>query len=290
LGALLRCESIARDGILLLRHGQARVLLGRAAGRGYDGGPVLYSLDRYDAERQRPLFDSDKKQRKEKTVVIDESSMLTMDDLQAVLRALDWCTCKGLSWSAIQPVATIGSGALCRSCRQSGAAAQSADPEQRTLGGAMGKLTVEVRSSRTNHPIRCVWPPVYREQQPADADKVFYDLELGTRFNDLEIRFWKTPRSCAPFSSSLLRPPRAENPDDVAGFDKALGLTEQSGTLREARWGRELSDPLPCAHAPVRHLCAEPPDSGAIPRRRTPPGAHSHQDQVGDEEIVVRDK
>jgi ATP-dependent exoDNAse (exonuclease V) alpha subunit len=50
----------------------------------------LYQLDRYDGLRQRVRFEGEEKyKKKEKTVVIDECSMLTMDDLLATLLALD---------------------------------------------------------------------------------------------------------------------------------------------------------------------------------------------------------
>ena len=49
----------------------------------------LYHLGRFDGVRQRPKFDGEEQYKKERTVVIDECSMLTMDDLYAVLLALD---------------------------------------------------------------------------------------------------------------------------------------------------------------------------------------------------------
>jgi len=54
----------------------------------------LNQLARYDGERQRPLFDpkdleKGKLYKKAKILVIDECSMLTMDDLFAIFRALD---------------------------------------------------------------------------------------------------------------------------------------------------------------------------------------------------------
>ena len=49
----------------------------------------LWRNGRYDGIRQRPLFEGKDQHRQERTVVIDECSMLTMDDLLAVLLALD---------------------------------------------------------------------------------------------------------------------------------------------------------------------------------------------------------
>ena len=90
LGALLRCKPLIAGGVLLLAPtGKARVRLGKATGAGAATvAQFLYALDRYDGVRQRPLF-AGEKHRKEKTVVIDECSMLTLDDLTAVLEALD---------------------------------------------------------------------------------------------------------------------------------------------------------------------------------------------------------
>ena len=71
--------------------GKARVRLQRATDREASTiAQFLYRLGRYDGARQRPLFTGDARRiASEKTVVIDECSMLTMDDLYAVLRALD---------------------------------------------------------------------------------------------------------------------------------------------------------------------------------------------------------
>ena len=50
----------------------------------------LFQRKRYDGLRQRVLFEGDEKYEKRRNaVVIDECSMLTMDDLLATLLALD---------------------------------------------------------------------------------------------------------------------------------------------------------------------------------------------------------
>src|SRR5262249_7029049 len=88
-GALLRCGKLNADGILLLAPtGKARVRLGKATNaEAKTVAQFLYELKRYDPLYQRPLF-AGEKYRKEKTVVIDECSMLTEDTLAAVLDAL----------------------------------------------------------------------------------------------------------------------------------------------------------------------------------------------------------
>jgi hypothetical protein len=91
LGALTKSPRLAKQGILFLAPtGKARVRLAQKTGQeSMTVAQFLYHRHRYDGLRQRPLFAGDAAYAKEKTVVIDECSMLTMDDLYAVLLALD---------------------------------------------------------------------------------------------------------------------------------------------------------------------------------------------------------
>lgn len=68
LGALVRCDNIAEDGVLLLAPtGKARVRLQRSTGREASTiAQFLYRLGRYDGARQRPRFTGDASYRKEK--------------------------------------------------------------------------------------------------------------------------------------------------------------------------------------------------------------------------------
>ena len=59
-----------------------------AGGNAMTVAQFLYRLGRYDGKRQRVRFTGDT-YAAERTVVIDECSMLTLDDLYAVLKALD---------------------------------------------------------------------------------------------------------------------------------------------------------------------------------------------------------
>jgi ATP-dependent exoDNAse (exonuclease V) alpha subunit len=90
LGALKKSKVLSTQGILFLAPtGKARVRLGQKTGESsMTVAQFLCQRDRYDALRQRPLFEGDPPYAKEKTVVIDECSMLTMDDLLAVLLGL----------------------------------------------------------------------------------------------------------------------------------------------------------------------------------------------------------
>lgn len=230
MGALFKCQPIAEGGILLLAPtGKARVRLGKAAGtKAKTIAQFLYALGRYDGKRQRPLFTGKEPYRLEKTVVIDESSMLTMDDLYAVLEALDLAHVQRVilvgDHNQLPPIG-VGRpfadlvGHLER-------AAQSSDQQMQLLAGALGKLTVEVRASvgAPSDTLRLAsW--FTREPQPVDADSILSDVDTGTSFNDLEVCFWKTPeelreRLLEQFQKHLGLTGR----HDAGGFNRALGM------------------------------------------------------------------
>jgi len=192
----------------------------------------LHRLGRYDGARQRPRFTGKEKHRKEKTVVIDECSMLTMDDLAAVLEALDLGHVQRLILvgdpNQLPPIGVGRPFADLVSFLET--TKDKTKDGVAPLGDALARLTVEVRAvggGGDSDALRLAsW--FTREAQPVDADRVLSDLELGSRFNDLSILFWKTPEE---LRSRLLDAFRdhldVADPDDVAGFDAALGLNDK---------------------------------------------------------------
>ena len=195
LGALVRCDKIAQDGVLLLAPtGKARVRLQRSTGREASTiAQFLYRLGRYDGARQRPRFTGDASYRKEKTVVIDECSMLTMDDLYAVMLALDLGHVERLILVGDpNQLPPIGVGRPFADLI--GVLDEPTNDAERDAADALARLTVEVRTAlgAPSDALRlAAW--FTNEPQPKDADRVLSDLELGATFNDLEILTWRTP-------------------------------------------------------------------------------------------------
>lgn len=233
LGALLLCEPIARDGVLLLAPtGKARVRLGKAArAEAMTVAQFLSHQGRYDGERQRPLFSGAGKYRREKTVVIDECSMLTMDDLCAVLEALDLAHVQRLILvgdpNQLPPIGVGRPFADLVSELETGLV-EGANGER--LVDALARLTVEVRATAdagTSDSLRlAAW--FTRERPPVDADKVLSDLELGGLFNDLEILHWKTPEELRErLMEGFERHLGLVGEDDVVGFDQTLGIDDR---------------------------------------------------------------
>ncbi|WP_083965572.1 AAA family ATPase [Dokdonella koreensis] len=247
MGALMLSEALTKAGILLLAPtGKARVRLGKATNaQAMTVAQFLHRLGRYDGSRQRPKFDGKDKYRKEKTVVIDECSMLTMDDLVAVLEALDL--------AHVQRVILVGDPnqlppiGVGRPFADLVSYLETTDvkgDDGSPLGNALARLSVEVRaaaaaSSTTSDALRLAsW--FTREQQPVDADRVLSDLELGEKFNDLEIALWKTPDDLrAQLLAAFQRHLGLSGPHDIAGFDKALGLDDKGWVPFDAPEGSE---------------------------------------------------
>jgi hypothetical protein len=245
LGALLLCAPLLKQGILLLAPtGKARVRLGQATdAEAMTVAQFLYRLGRYDGVRQRPLFTGTEKYRKEKTVVIDECSMLTMDDLMAVLEALDLVHVQRVILVGDpNQLPPIGVGRpfadFVANLEQAG---QSSDEEVRELARALGRLTIEVRATQNTRSDTLRLASWFtREPQPVDADRVLSDLELGCEFNDLEVCFWKTAED---LRTTLLDQFRKQlglkGPDDVTGFNRALGFNEKGWIPFDAPQGVE---------------------------------------------------
>lgn len=227
MGALMLCEPITKDGVLLLAPtGKARVRLGRAANASaMTVAQFLFSLKRYDGARQRPKFDGEI-YRKERTVVIDECSMLTMDDLAAVIEALDLAHVQRLILIGDpNQLPPIGVGRPFADL----VTYLEAPIDDDLRSGAIARLSVEVRATSTSSSSDALRLASWftREPQPVDADRVLSDLELGQKFNDLEIVLWKSPEELrAQLSNAFVRHLGLSSPADLAGFNRSLGMSE----------------------------------------------------------------
>jgi hypothetical protein len=293
LGALLRSHGLAEDGVLFLAPtGKARVRITKAAA-GAEAMTVaqfLWRNGRYDGTRQRPLFDGKDQHRKERTVVIDECSMLTMDDLLAVLLALDLGHVERLVLVGDpNQLPPIGAG---RPFADLVARLDAAGPDDPTCG-ALARLTVEMRTG-TEAPSDTLRLASWytRERQPVDADRVLSDLELGAQFNDLEIRYWRTPDELRETLGSLFVSTLGlTGADDVRGFNASLGLTPEGYVPWDDHSGAErwqLLSPVRAHPHGVRDLnrwVQQRFRGDQLRNGRQPWGM-----ALGDEEIVTADK
>jgi len=227
LGTLLKSGQLQQNGVLFLAPtGKARVRLSQKANaKAMTVAQFLFGLGRYDGWRQRPLFVGKEQYRKEKTVVIDECSMLTVDDLYAVLMALDLAHVQRLILVGDpNQLPPIGVG------RPFADLVAHLDTCEDERTAALARLTVELRTKAGAPSDSLKLASWYtREAQPIDADRVLSDLELGQPFNDLTIRFWETPDDLKrAFEEEFVTRFGLHDASDVVGFNqKALGLTPE---------------------------------------------------------------
>lgn len=229
LGALLQSAALRAGGVLFLAPtGKARVRLGQKANaNAMTVAQFLYQLKRYDSARQLPRFKGEDTYRKEKTVVIDECSMLTMDDLLATLLALDLAHVERIILVGDpNQLPPIGVG---RPFADLVAYLDECFDNKSPVAQALARLTIELRTAAggPSDTLRLAsW--FTREQQPADADKVLSDIESGGKLNDLVVCTWQTPTELRrQLEQQFIECLGLSDPSDVKGFNKALGLTPE---------------------------------------------------------------
>ncbi|MFC8616593.1 AAA family ATPase [Micromonospora purpureochromogenes] len=308
-GALLASSRLAADGVLLLAPtGKATVRLAQKTNaRARNIAQFLYGLQRYDGRRQRVRFTGDAPYRQERTVVIDECSMLTEDQLTAVLKALDLGHVQRLILvgdpSQLPP---IGVGrpfadlvAHLDQAQQSG----GASPDLR--GAALARLSVELRTQGGDRPsdILRLASLYTTDTQPVDADSVLGELALNARQDhatagaggsdsDLRLLFWETTEQLhEELLNELALTLGMKHPQDLEGFARALGLTPEGWVPHADHGGAERFQVL----SPVRmrdwgtfelNRFLQSHFRSADLRRARQPGGSSY----GPEEIVLRDK
>jgi hypothetical protein len=241
LAGLLKSAKLASGGILFLAPtGKARVRLSQKANaNAMTVAQFLFQLKRYDGFRQKVRFEGEEKYRKEKTVVIDECSMLTMDDLLAILLALDL--------AHVQRVVLVGDP---NQLPPIGVGRPFADlvayldaaPKDAPQSSALARLGIELRTAQEGEPSDTLKLASWftREQQPADAEWVLSEEGQGEHLNDLRVCIWQTPSDLYRiFGEQFVSGLGLASQDDVEGFNIALGLTKEGWVPFEDHDGAE---------------------------------------------------
>jgi len=236
LGALLACDELRREGVLLLAPtGKARVRLGKLAGaEALTIAQFLTRQGRFDWERMRPRFDGDDVYRKARTVIVDECSMVTVEDLYALLQALDPGHVKRiLLVGDPNQLPPIGPGRpfadLCAYLKVGGEDG-AGDARRRAAAEALAELSVVVRQTATGPSdiLRLASWFTLTSPEPG-ADEVFDKLSSRVGLTDLDVVYWKEPEELGEaMLQAMVREFGSEydfsEPGDVAGFNRLLGF------------------------------------------------------------------
>ena len=201
LGSLFKSEELKNGGTLLLAPtGKARVKLAQMANSdAYTIAQFLTRQGRFDWSNMKPLYHGKELYAAERTVIIDECSMLTVEDFYAVFKALDLAHVKRIILvgdpSQLPP---IGPGKpfyeLC---------GYLSNIEKEHIdfaaSGALAKLDVIVRSKTDGDSDTLTLASWFSDEKPKkNADIIFDKIEAGIELNDLAIKLWKTPEDIEP--------------------------------------------------------------------------------------------
>lgn len=196
LGALFRSQALRRQGILLLAPtGKARVRLSKMANsEAYTIAQFLTRQNRFDWERMIPLFTGKTKYAAERTVIIDECSMLTIADFYAVFSALDLGHVQRiiLVGDPFQ-LPPIGPGKpfsdLCAYLDNP----SNLKETEKLASTAHARLNVVVRTTTKGDSDILKLATWFCGIKPSkDADEIFTRIESNDKLNDLKISFWHT--------------------------------------------------------------------------------------------------
>jgi len=239
LGALFRSKILRGSGILLLAPtGKARERLKGMAksDSAYTIAQFLTRQKRFDWEHMKPFFHGKETYKGEKTVVIDECSMLTCEDFYAVLRALDL--------SHVQRIILVGDpfqlppigpgkpfADLCNYLET----VATTDPKQRIASEALARLEVVVRTATIGSSDTLTLASWFAGlKPPKNADEIFSKIENNIALSDLKVKYWENSEKLDDMLKAIIEDEFDILEEDlVAGFNKVLGYDGDSFPIKD---------------------------------------------------------
>jgi ATP-dependent exoDNAse (exonuclease V) alpha subunit len=227
LGAFLLSQKVLEEGCLLLAPtGKARVRLNELTGsdQAKTVAQFLLSQGRYDTTHQKPRLATAEKFKAARNVIIDECSMLTLQDLSAILDALDLTAVQRIIMVGDpNQLPPIGTGkpfadfvAYLEQCRKKGESVP------------LARLDVVVRRSEKAKGASAALElaGLFTSSDPGPAAERSLSEVFGKKSSgDLDIIFWADADDLRRKIIEALKSEfKVESETDVAGFNAALGI------------------------------------------------------------------
>lgn len=235
LGALSRSSRIGGPVLFLAPTGKARVRLSRNVDEGSVVQTVaqyLLSQGAYDTESQQPIVLQDGSYDGHRTIVIDESSMLTEETLLAVLSTFSSNVDRLILVGDTAQLPPIGAGRPFSDLVAHLSGEIVFDDDEDTPDkvshrrGAHARLAVEVRSHRGEDSDTLRLAKLFSgDPLPANAESVIGDLVNESVLNDLQVQYWQTEQELRDALQQVLKEKLALVPGDTAAFNRLLGIT-----------------------------------------------------------------
>lgn len=230
MGALFGSKSLTEKGILLLAPtGKARVKLEKMTGHSaFTIAQFLTKQKRFDWSRMKTLFFGKEVYKAEKTLIIDECSMLTEENFYALFQALDMMHLERiiLVGDPFQ-LPPIGAGRpfadLCAYLEPP----FKADEEERIKASAAhAKLEVVVRTKNGAESDTLKLASWFAGRKSAkNNDEIFDKLGDNTKLNDLQIEFWSDAEKLPSLVQNIINKEFDIEEDNlIEGFSKVLGI------------------------------------------------------------------
>lgn len=235
LGALSRSSEIGGPVLFLAPTGKARVRMSRNVAAGSSVQTVaqyLLSQGAYDTATQQPLILDDGTYDGHRTVVIDESSMLTEETLLAVLATFSPNVTRLILVGDTAQLPPIGAGRPFTDlvAHLSGDIVfdddEDTDEKVAHRQGAHARLTVEVRNHQGDDSDTLRFAKFFSgDPLPANAEAVIGDLIADETLNDLDVRYWETEKDLHAVLTQVLTEKLGLEPGDTATFNELLGIS-----------------------------------------------------------------
>ena len=235
LGALSRSSKIGGPVLFLAPTGKARVRLSRNVAEGSSVQTVaqyLLSQRAYNTETQQPIIIQKGAYDGHRTVVIDESSMLTEEALLAVLSTFSPNVDRLILVGDTAQLPPIGAGRPFSDLVAHLSGDILFDDDEDTPDkvshrqGAHARLSVEVRNHQGEDSDTLRFAKLFSgDPRPANAEAVLGDLLTGSTLNDLEVLYWQTEQDLRAALGQVLKEKLDLVPGDTDGFNRLLGIS-----------------------------------------------------------------